>query len=69
MRPAWHFVAPSDIRWIQGLTSAGVRRRVLPYNRQLEFDTPTQMRALRVIERALRDRQFLTNTHPFRNCQ
>jgi hypothetical protein len=60
MRPTWHFVAPSDIRWIQGLTSPGVRRRMVPYNRQLELDARTLMRALRVIERALRDRRFLT---------
>jgi len=60
MRPTWHFVTASDIRWLLDLTAPGVHRRMAPYNRQLELDTRTLTRALRVIERALRDQRFLT---------
>jgi Winged helix DNA-binding domain len=60
MRPTWHFVTASDIRWLLELTAPGVHRRMAPYNRQLELDARTLTRALRVIERALRDQRFLT---------
>ena len=60
MRPTWHFVTASDIGWLLQLTAPGVQRRMAPYNRQLELDPGTLTRALRVIERALRDRRFLT---------
>ena len=60
MRPTWHFVTASDIRWLLELTAPGVHRRMAPYNRQLELDTRTLTRALRVIERALRDQRFFT---------
>src|SRR4029453_4212071 len=37
MRPTWHFVAPSDIRWMLDLTGARVQRVMSPYNRHLEL--------------------------------
>lgn len=62
MRPTWHFVTPADIRWMQELTGPRVQRIAASYNRRLELDTRTLTRGTGVIERALRDRQYLTRT-------
>ena len=62
MRPTWHFVTPHDIRWLLELTGPRVHSRMSPYNRQLELDARTLRRGTRVIERALRDRHYLTRT-------
>ena len=60
MRPTWHFVAAPDIRWIMELTGPRVQRASSHYCRRLELDPRTLARGLRIIERALRDRQYLT---------
>src|SRR5688572_3851501 len=60
MRPTWHFVTPADIRWMLDLTGARVQRVMAPYNRHLELDAPTMTRGMKIIERALGDRQYLT---------
>jgi hypothetical protein len=60
MRPTWHFVAAADIRWMVELTGPRVQQRMVPYDRHLELDARTLVRGLRIIERALRDRQYLT---------
>lgn len=60
MRPTWHFVTPSDIRWMLELTAPRVHRIMASYNRQLELDPATLTRGTAVIERALRDGQYLT---------
>jgi hypothetical protein len=62
MRPTWHFVAPSDIRWLLHLTASRVHRAMSPYNRRLELDAATFTRATVVFERALRDHRYLTRT-------
>ena len=62
MRPTWHFVTPADIRWIQALTGPRVQRIAASYNRRLELDPRTLTRGTGVIERALRDHQYLTRT-------
>lgn len=62
MRPTWHFVTPSDIRWLQELTAPRVQRVMSSYNRRLELDSRTLTRGTSVIERALRDRRYLTRT-------
>jgi hypothetical protein len=62
MRPTWHFVTPADIRWMLELTGARVQRVMSTYNRQLELDMATLTRGTKIIERALRDRQYLTRT-------
>ena len=62
MRPTWHFVTQDSIRWLLDLTGPQVQRRMAPYDRQLELDRPTMTRAVKIFERALRDRQFLTRT-------
>jgi hypothetical protein len=60
MRPTWHFVTPADIGWLQRLTGPKVQRQALPYNRRLGLDSPALVRATATIERALRDRRYLT---------
>ena len=62
MRPTWHFVTPDDIRWLLELTAPRVHRMMTPYNRRLELDAETLVRGTAVIERALRDRQYLTRS-------
>ena len=60
MRPTWHFVAPADIRWMLELTAPRVHRAMSTYNRQLGLDAKTFTRGSTIIERALRDRNYLT---------
>ena len=60
MRPTWHFVAAPDIRWMMELTGARIQRTMSHYCRRLELDTRTLARGLRIIERSLQDRQYLT---------
>ena len=60
MRPTWHFVTPSDIRWMLELTRANVHRRMAGYNRQLGLDDALLTKGTAILERALRDRQYLT---------
>jgi hypothetical protein len=60
MRPTWHFVARSDIRWLLELTAPRVHRILSYYNRALELDARTLTRAAAVIERALGDGHHLT---------
>ena len=62
MRPTWHFVTPADIRWLLELTAPRLHRLMSTYNRQMELDDRTLARGTAVIERALRDRQYLTRT-------
>ena len=62
MRPTWHFVASADIRWIVELTGPRVQQRMAAYEGRLELDARTLVRGLGIIERALRDRQYLTRT-------
>jgi len=60
MRPTWHFVTPTDIRWLLELTAPRVHRVIASYTRRLELDARTLVRSTTVIERALRDRHYLT---------
>ena len=62
LRPTWHFVAPRDIRWMVALTGPRVRRVLATYDRRLGLDDKVLPRALRIVERALRDRAFKTRT-------
>jgi len=66
MRPTWHFVRASDIRWMLELTGPRVQRTIANYCRKFGFDSASCLRATSIFERAL-DRQSLTrgelNTH------
>ena len=38
LRPTWHFVSPSDIRWLIELTAPRIRAQMTGRHRQLELD-------------------------------
>ena len=60
MRPTWHFVTPDDIRWLAELTAPRLQRLISTYRRQLNLDTALLVRGTTIVERALRDRNYLT---------
>ena len=60
MRPTWHFVTPNDIRWLTELTAPRVQRLMSTYRRQLNMDSALLVRGTTIVERALRDRNYLT---------
>ena len=59
MRPTWHFVTSSDIRWMLELTAPRVQRTIAHYSRRLGLDSALCTRAANIFERAL-DGQALT---------
>jgi winged helix DNA-binding protein len=60
LRPTWHFVTPSNIRWMLGLTAPRVKAAMAYYDRKLELDDALFRRSNVAIVRALRDRKHLT---------
>jgi hypothetical protein len=60
LRPTWHLVAATDIRWMQALTGPRVRRLLATYDRRLEIDARLLTRVRRLVERALAGGQSLT---------
>jgi hypothetical protein len=60
LRPTWHFVTPSDIRWLLALTGPRVHAGNLGRHRQLELDDAVFRQSHAVLTHALRDGQFLT---------
>jgi len=60
MRPTWHFVAPSDIRWMQKLTSSRVKALMGHYNRKLELTDQVFAKSNTLITKALQNHNFLT---------
>jgi hypothetical protein len=60
LRPTWHFVTPSDIRWMLALTAPRVRAILGSYDRQLEIDAPLLRKSRAALTRALRDGKYLT---------
>jgi hypothetical protein len=59
MRPTWHFVARDDIRWLLELTASRVDRRCGPGYRQFGLDDTVFKRSHKVLERALKDGNYL----------
>lgn len=53
LRPTWHFVTPSDARWLLQLTGPRVQRINAPYLRREGLDEDTLARAFEVIEAEL----------------
>ena len=60
MRPTWHFVVAEDARWLLELTAPQVRKRMNVYDHRIGLETPVMKRGTKIMERALRDRQYLT---------
>ena len=60
MRPTWHFVVPTDIRWMLALTAPQVKARMATYDRQLGLDGATYARTNAVLARALEGGRHLT---------
>lgn len=62
LRPTWHFVAATDIRWLLALTGPRVSAAMAPANRRLELDAAVFRKSRAVFERALAGGGYLTRT-------
>jgi hypothetical protein len=62
MRPTWHFVDASDLRWLLALTAPRVHQANAFQYRSLGLDAATRARGRAVFEAALRDGRALTRT-------
>ncbi len=60
MRPTWHFVSPSDIRWLLALTAPRVNLTNASWYRQLELDETIFGRSNEALARALHGGKQLT---------
>ncbi len=60
MRPTWHFVTPTDIRWLLELTAPRVQALMAPYYRQHGLDQAILARSNDVIAKTLQGGHFLT---------
>lgn len=60
MRPTWHFVSPTDIRWLLTLTAPRVCTLMAYYDRQLELDDATFSRSHATLIKALEGGKQLT---------
>jgi hypothetical protein len=60
LRPTWHFVTPSDIRWLLALTAPRVHAANAFMVRRLELDSETFKRSNAALTRALQGGQQLT---------
>jgi hypothetical protein len=55
MRPTWHFVTPSDIRWMLTLTAPRVRAASTSMLRRLELDNAVTKKCRALLAKALRE--------------
>ncbi|QMU30733.1 winged helix DNA-binding domain-containing protein [Adhaeribacter radiodurans] len=53
MRPTWHFVAASDIRWMLQLTAPHLKRIAASMNRQLELDEQVFSKIYQILFKSL----------------
>jgi hypothetical protein len=60
MRPTWHFVAPSDIRWLLQLTSSRVNAASAYYYRKFELNKVVFARSNKALTTTLRGGKQLT---------
>jgi hypothetical protein len=60
MRPTWHFVSPTDIRWVLKLTAPRVHAFNAFLYRKMELDKATLKKSNTILEKALRDGKQLT---------
>jgi hypothetical protein len=62
MRPTWHFVLPSDIRWMLSLTAPRVNALLAGQYRQYELNEDVLGRSMTAIGEALLGAKFLTRS-------
>ena len=62
MRPTWHFVSPSDIRWLLALTTPRVNTANNLWYRRLELDDTLFMHSNAVLAKALQGGKQLTRS-------
>src|ERR1043166_2366912 len=62
MRPTWHFVTPTDIRWMLELTAPRVRILLAHMDRQLGQDQTDFKKSNSVLSKALRGGKQLTRS-------
>jgi hypothetical protein len=60
MRPTWHFVLPSDIRWMQQLTAPRVLAQMAYYRRSLGLDEAVFVASNTLLAASLSDGKRLT---------
>ena len=60
LRPTWHFVTPSDIRWMLALTGARVNRTMGYYNTEFKLDDQVFAKSRDAMVRALEGGKSLT---------
>lgn len=60
LRPTWHFVAATDIRWMLALTAARIRSASAGMFRELGLDAKVFQKSNRVIAKALEGGNHLT---------
>jgi len=53
LRPTWHFVLPTDIRWMLRLTAPRIRQFCQPYHRKMGIDAAVLRRSRKVLEKEL----------------
>ncbi|HZB13054.1 MAG TPA: winged helix DNA-binding domain-containing protein [Chryseolinea sp.] len=62
LRPTWHFVSATDIRWMLALTAPRVHAVNKYYYKKFELDNAVFKRANTVLVKMLRDGKMLTRT-------
>lgn len=58
LRPTWHLVRPTDLRWMLDLTAKRIKAVMAFSNRWLGFDQATFRRASKALERSLEGRSL-----------
>ena len=62
LRPTWHFVSPTDIRWMVELTAPRINALSAYYFRATELDTKVFKKTNAIIAKALQGNNHLTRT-------
>ena len=62
LRPTWHFVLPSDIRWMLVLTAPRIRLFCQPHHRKLGIDAAVLRKSRKVLVEALEGGKALTRS-------
>jgi hypothetical protein len=62
LRPTWHFVTPTDIRWMLALTAPRIRLALAYNDRKLGLERTVFKKIGTAFERALQDNQQLTRS-------